>query len=378
LDATARDVQSLVATKAFLHDSGRARTHNRRMIDPAAADPYPAYAELRARGDLFRDEERGVWIAARAGAVSAVLRSSLCRVRPAAEPVPAHLVGTAAGELFGQLVRQSDGAAHAALRPLTDRLAGLAAAARDAAARFARRLFASGDARALPAFARALPVHALGSLSGLGDGELAEAVECVDRVALAFAPGAAAETVARGSDAAGWLVARVGKGEPATPAVANQVGFLFQSHEATAGLIGSTLVAIARGAPRGAPAAALVREAARHDPPVHTTRRFVARDGELAGRTVAPGDAVLLVLAAANRDPAVNPEPDRFDPSRRAPVCFTFGDGIHACPGEAIAVAITEAAVAHVLAAGVDLAPLARGVRYRPSHNVRVIRDVAL
>jgi len=122
---------------------------------------------------------------------------------------------------------------------------------------------------------------------------------------------------------------------------------------------------------------ALVREAARHDSPVHTTRRFVARDGELAGQAVREGDAVLVLVAAANRDPAVNPDPDRFDPHRQAPVSFTFGDGIHACPGEAIAVAIAEAAAAHVLAAGVDLAPLARGVRYRPSHNVRVIQEIS-
>src|SRR5262249_46234715 len=150
-------------------------------------------------------------------------RSSLCRVRPASEPVPAHLVGTAAGALFGQLVRQSDGAAHATLRPLADRLAGLAAAAREAAAGFARKLFSTGDVRALPAFARARPAHVVGSIAGLSDGELAEAVEHVDRLALAFAPGAAAETVARGSEAADWLVARVGRGEPTTPAIVNHV-----------------------------------------------------------------------------------------------------------------------------------------------------------
>src|SRR5262249_19841298 len=148
------------------------------------------------------------------------------------------------------------------------------------------------------------------------------------------------------------------------------------SHEATAGLIGATLVAIARGAPR-AEAAALVREAARHDPPVHTTRRFVARAGELAGRWVAEGDTILVLLAAANRDPAANPDPDRFDPERRDPICFTFGDGVHACPGQAIAHAIAEAAVAHVLDSGVDLTGLLRGVRYRPSHNVRVIAEAA-
>jgi cytochrome P450 len=366
----------LAVNEAFLHDTRAFASHNRRMIDPTAPDPYAAYAELRARGSLIRDPERGLWMAARAGAVSEVLRSNFCRVRPAMEPVPAPLVGTAAGAFFARLVRQNDGVAHATLRPLTDRLPGLAGAAREAAARWSRTLYPAADLGGLPAFARALPVHVVGSLVGLGDDVLAEAVERVQHLALAFAPGAGAEAIARGSAAADWLVARVGKGEPMSPALANQAGFLHQSHEATAGLIGSTLVAVARGAPR-APTSALVREAARHDSPVHNTRRFVARDGELAGQAVAAGDAVLVILAAANRDPAVNPDPDRFDPYRRAPVCFTFGDGIHACPGEAIAVAITEAAVNHVLETGVDLAPLARGVRYRPSHNVRVIEDVA-
>ncbi|MFL6199116.1 MAG: hypothetical protein ACJ76J_08070 [Thermoanaerobaculia bacterium] len=42
----------------------------------------------------------------------------------------------------------------------------------------------------------------------------------------------------------------------------------------------------------------------RYDPPVQNTRRFVVEDGVVAGRALKEGDAVLVLLAAANRDPA--------------------------------------------------------------------------
>src|SRR5262249_59006443 len=84
--------------------------------NPAAAathpDPYPYYAQLVAERPLHRDEGLDLWVAASAEAVRAVLTSPLCRVRPASEPVPRSLLGSAAGEIFGQLVRMSDGPAH--------------------------------------------------------------------------------------------------------------------------------------------------------------------------------------------------------------------------------------------------------------------------
>ncbi len=61
--------------------------------------------------------------------------------------------------------------------------------------------------------------------------------------------------------------------------------------------------------------AGVIDETARHDSPVQNTRRFVATPMTVAGQPIEPG-ATLLLLAAANRDPTVFRDPDRFDPER--------------------------------------------------------------
>jgi cytochrome P450 len=171
-------------------------------------------------------------------------------------------------------------------------------------------------------------------------------------------------------------VASAGRAER-EDAVANGIGFLSQAYEATAGLIGNTLVTLGRHRPRRAghtdpdELAAIVREVVRYDPPVQNTRRFLARDATIAGQAMKAGDAVLVVLAAANRDPRANPEPSRFDPFRPSRRAFTFGSGPHACPGEAIATGIAVAGVRQLLASGVEPGRLAV-VTYRTSVNTRV------
>jgi cytochrome P450 len=171
---------------------------------------------------------------------------------------------------------------------------------------------------------------------------------------------------------------RAGVDDPDT-VVANGVGFLSQAYEATAGLIGNTLLALAaQPALRARIGAdplllpAVVREVSRHDAPVQNTRRFVAAAGGVAGGDMAPGDAVLVLLAAANRDPAANPRPHGFDahlPERRL---FTFGVGAHACPGETLAVGIAAAGVAALLDAGLEPKGLPSRLTYRPSANTRI------
>jgi cytochrome P450 len=101
-------------------------------------------------------------------------------------------------------------------------------------------------------------------------------------------------------------------------------------------------------------------------------RRFLAQNGCVAGQAMQEGDVILVVLAAASRDPLANPHPERFDIRRKERCLFTFGAGSHMCPGETLAAMIARAAIEHVMASGIDLEQLATPVSYRPSVNVRV------
>jgi cytochrome P450 len=57
---------------------------------------------------------------------------------------------------------------------------------------------------------------------------------------------------------------------------------------------------------------------------------------EIHGATIPAGSAVLLMLAAANRDPRVFDDPNRFDIHRQIRHHLTFGFGIHYCLGAAL------------------------------------------
>jgi cytochrome P450 len=95
---------------------------------------------------------------------------------------------------------------------------------------------------------------------------------------------------------------------------------------------------------------AFVAEVERWCAPTQNTRRFAAQDLELAGQRIAAGQGVLVVLASANRDSALNADPERFDPQRPQPRSMGFGDGRHACPGAAIAIEIVATQQANMRA----------------------------
>ena len=78
-----------------------------------------------------------------------------------------------------------------------------------------------------------------------------------------------------------------------------------------------------------------LQELLRFNPPVAAQPRFSNpdRDIEVAGITIPANSPVLFGIAAANRDPAVFDDPDRFDIGRDTPTLLTFGPGLRTCPG---------------------------------------------
>ncbi len=80
-----------------------------------------------------------------------------------------------------------------------------------------------------------------------------------------------------------------------------------------------------------------VDEFLRFDSPVQGLSRVAREDVRLHGETIPEGARVHLLWAAANRDPRVFPEPDRFDPERSPNPHLAFGFGIHFCLGASLA-----------------------------------------
>jgi cytochrome P450 PksS len=116
-------------------------------------------------------------------------------------------------------------------------------------------------------------------------------------------------------------------------------------HETTVNLIGNGMLALLQHPEQRAllqaypsllPAA--IEEMIRYDGPVErATMRFATEDVTLGDQTIPRGDAVSLVLAGADRDPAHFPNPDTFDITRENNRHLGFGLGIHYCLGSALA-----------------------------------------
>lgn len=78
-------------------------------------------------------------------------------------------------------------------------------------------------------------------------------------------------------------------------------------------------------------------------------RRHAEKEGQIAGVTIPAGAKVLLLMGAANRDPAVFPDPDTFDITRsNARSHLSFGYGIHYCIGNMLGKLQTKIAVEEI------------------------------
>lgn len=82
---------------------------------------------------------------------------------------------------------------------------------------------------------------------------------------------------------------------------------------------------------------AALEELLRFEPPGPSVARYVAQDVEVQGQVVPEGSVMLCLIAAANRDEERFPNGEQFDIHRKGATHITFGRGIHACLGAALA-----------------------------------------
>jgi cytochrome P450 len=146
--------------------------------------------------------------------------------------------------------------------------------------------------------------------------------------------------------------------------LANAVLFLHTGALNTSASIANAVVALLqhpkqfaqlRRQPEGL--ATAVEELLRYETPIQVSLRGVPQEMEFAGQRVGPNQLFVVLLGAANRDPAQFPEPDRLDLTRRPNHHLSFGAGPHGCVGSWMARFGLTIAIRAILDAGIELRP---------------------
>ena len=359
------------------------RRLNQSPRDPAfVQDPYPFYHRARALGPLFLWEDYGFPCAAGHAEVTALLKDRrFGRELPAGlKPArPGHLADFYALDDRSMLDREPP--THTRLRGLvlraftSRRIAGLGPEIAALARELADGLEAGDDL--IARFAEPLPVIVICRLLGVPEAMAGRLLawshdmvamyqarrdrEVEDRANAAardfsryLAEHVAARRAAPGDDLITALIAAEAEGERLDTGelIATCLLLLNAGHEATVHGIGNGVAAILGSGLDPEPlfadarrTAAAVEEVLRFDPPLHLFTRFALEEAEAFGHRFRPGDTVGCLLAAASRDPARFPDPDRFDPARRPGPHLAFGAGIHFCVGAPLARAELAAAL---------------------------------
>lgn len=356
-----------------------------RLADPFfQADPHPTYHELRRRAPVYWSERRGHWLVTSMDLVVEVLGNPADfssvgfewrRIDQLSDEVVSHAGRVADHFAILQLV-SSDPPDHTRLRRafgsqfLPRKVAPLAGMIRTTA----NRLLDRADPMRpdiVADFAEPLPVEVISEIIGVPeDARSRIPVVTLDQREFFGSPTLGIDHARRFSETleewhgllSSWMNER--RRQPVDDvltrgaemvdagrishdeAVTTLLHLVIAGNGTTAALIGSAVYHILRHPdqarilaeePDRIPNA--VEEALRFEAPLPTDRRIATRELTLGGRTIAEGDLVMSVLAAANRDPAHFPDPDRFDVTRtfKGSHHLAFGRGIHLCLGAPVA-----------------------------------------
>jgi len=121
-----------------------------------------------------------------------------------------------------------------------------------------------------------------------------------------------------------------------------------------------------------------VEECLRLEGPIKGSFRLAMRDTTLAGVDIPEGSMMMAVIGAANRDPRVFEDPDRFDPKRsNARRNIAFGHAEHFCPGASLARAEARISFERLLARLDDIRLADPNVlSYAPTFIIRGLNDL--
>lgn len=343
-------------------------------------DPYPLLAEVRA-GGAVRRLASGFWAVTGHAAAIEALRHSRCGSSPIALRYLDGLPPGAARDEMSHRINFLDPPDHPRVRGIvakafTPRRIALLRPWIDATAE--RLLDALEDEREvdlLRRFAHQLPSLVISELLGVPAADRDRLTGWSDAVApllgVRVAPADKEHAIAAAEEFHGYLSALLDerRRRPADDLLsalllAEEDGQRLQrvellslaatlysaGHRTTRDLFANGLSVLLRE-PRGLArvaggewsAAAVVEEFLRHETPTLFVARIPLEPLAIGGVMVGAWEPLLVFLAAANRDPAVHDEPDRFRPERGGPGSLSFAFGAHFCLGAALARSEAEA-----------------------------------
>ncbi len=163
--------------------------------------------------------------------------------------------------------------------------------------------------------------------------------------------------------------------------VANFIGLLIQSYDASRGLLSNSLLHFVSRPNQRPPTlegfALFVKESARLDPAVHNTRRIMDEDMQVGKYTIKRGEHVLIVLASANRDFQKFHQPDSLMPDRKNET-LSFGSGIHKCIAENFSIQVTAQVLHYLNTKYSKFTIQEHEIQYEPRINVRLPGKITL
>jgi len=376
-------------------------------VEALERDPHPLLARLRATEPVCWLPALDGWLVTRRDLALAVMRD--------AEAFTVDDPRFSTARVVGPSMLSLDGAEHARHRsPFADRFrprdveARLAAFIGDEARRLVAGLRPAGAAELRRELAGPLAVAVVAASLGLADADAATVLSWYDAIvgavsdigaglpprpdgAEAFARlSASVQATVRSGERDALLVAAAEEGGLRLPeVVSNAAVLMFGGIDTTEGMItnavshllsntGQLELVLSEPALLGD----AIEESLRLEPAAAVVDRYATRDVELAGAHIRAGDLVTVSIAGANRDPAVFPDPDRFDVRRpNARLNLAFAQGPHFCLGAHAARLETRVAVGLLLERlpGLRLDPLRpaapRGLIFRKPERLHVLWD---
>ena len=384
-------------------------------------NPYPVYQRLRESDPVHRDEQLQAWVLTRYADVSGVLndkcfssnRVTLARHRfpqPELEPL---------FDTLGQLMLQRDEPDHTRLRSLVNK-AFVRTSVESWAPTIQQRvdeliddLLRKEQVDFIWDFAVPLPLMVIAEIVGIPAEDRQQVKAWCDDFALVatnFYANIRIEQLQRGLQSTlafrEYLRAKVdelkqspkldlltslvqvheeGSKLGLDELLANALLLLNAGNETTTNLLGNGLAALLKNPQqlqllRENPdlCASAVEEFLRFDSPVQFLGRVALEDVTLESKTIRKGDLVLVILAAANRDPEHFVDPDCLDITRENNHHLAFGHGHHFCVGAQLARLEARMAFSGILARLSDIELSTENLVHRENFSLRCFQHLPL